>query len=383
MRQLLRLNAISPLVNDVIKGKYELLEKAESPLGIMVRSFVMHEYILPESTLCVGRAGAGVNNIPLDKYAEKGVVVFNTPGANANAVKELCVLALLMCGRKVYPSLNWAAKLTDGETKVEAQVEKGKANFGGTEITGKVLAVYGLGAIGMMVAEAAYALGMNVIGYDPFLSKEAEEKMNKGIKRVNSIDELTANCDYITLHVPLTDETRGFICNDRLAKMKKGVNIINCARGELVVDDDVILAAQDGKVNRYVTDFPNAKLLNKENIICIPHLGASTEEAEDNCAVMAANQMVDYIENGNIKNSVNFPAVCLEKNGEGRMVILFCDCAKDEILAKIGKMSKVIDYKCEVKKGKGVIIANLSAEICNCKTDLEAIKGVYRVHMPK
>lgn len=273
MRQLLQLNKISTAVKSVLKDNYVLSETAENPVGIMLRSFAMHEYTLPDTVVCVGRAGAGVNNIPVDRYADEGVVVFNAPGANANAVKELVITAMLLCGRRIVPAISWAQSLTDGEKTVGQQVEKGKAQFAGTEILGKTLAVYGLGAIGRLSAQAAKALGMNVVGYDPYLSSEARESLiEKGIKIADSVDALLDGCDFITMHVPLTPETREFINKERIATLKKGVNIINLARGELVNNADVIQAVKEGRINRYVTDFPSAELLGVDGIITFPHL---------------------------------------------------------------------------------------------------------------
>lgn len=383
MKELLQLNKISGAVKTVLKDNYTLTETAENPCGVMLRSFAMHEYNLPESVVCVGRAGAGVNNIPLDRYADEGVVVFNAPGANANAVKELVLTAMLLCGRRIVPAIAWAQGLQDGEKTVAQQVEKGKAQFAGTEIMGKTLAVYGLGAIGMKVAEAAVALGMKVVGYDPYLSPAAEAAMNKGIRRVFSTDDLIAECDYITLHVPLTNETREFINKDRLAHMKDGLNIINLARGELVNNADVIEAVKSGKVNRYVVDFPVAELLGVDGIVTLPHLGASTEEAEDNCAIMTAEEMLDYIENGNIRNSVNFPALSLPRNGE-RLVVLFKEVALEAVKAKLSAMSNTNEFETKTGKGRGVAIANLKKAPCdNCIGELKGIDGVLRVYLPK
>lgn len=383
MREFLRLNEISSAANAVLKDKYTLVTEASAPVGIMVRSFKMHEYNPQESVVCVGRAGAGVNNIPLDRYAEEGIVVFNAPGANSNAVKELVITAMLLCGRRIIPGIAWAQSLTDGEKTVSEQVEKGKSKFAGTEIMGKTLAVYGLGAIGMKVANAAVALGMKVVGYDPYLSDAAAKAMNPEIKRVNTIDELICGCNYITLHVPLTSETKEFVNKDTIAKMADGVNVINCARGELVNNADVKEALASGKVNRYVTDFPSADVLGVEGLITIPHLGASTEEAEDNCAVMTAEQMVDYIENGNIVNSVNYPRITLEAQGNARMVVLFKESAKEAVEAKLAEMKKVVNSAVQVKKGYGAALVNLSDMPCeDCVAKIKAIEGVTRVYFP-
>lgn len=318
MKNILKLNAISDKVLDVFKDNYALTDESTDAVGIMVRSFSMHEYVPSESVLCVGRAGAGTNNIPVKNYAESGIVVFNTPGANANAVKELVLGALFLSSRKICEGVSWSQNLTDGEKTVAEQVEKGKKAFGGCEILGKTLGVYGLGAIGRKISASANALGMKVIGYDPYLPADA---IIDGVTIVTDKNDLFKNSDYITLHVPLTNETRGLINADTISIMKDGVKIINASRGEIVSDSDIISATESGKVSCYVTDFPNANVVGRKNILTIPHLGASTEEAEDNCAVMAANQMVDYIENGNIVNSVNFPKLTADRNGARTLVL--------------------------------------------------------------
>ena len=320
--KILKLNEISPVVNEIFGDKYTLEKDCKDPIGIMLRSFNMHEYDIPKSAICVGRAGAGVNNIPVDKYAEQGVVVFNTPGANANAVKELVLSALLMSGRKIVDGINWTNSLKGKGDQVGKLVESGKKDFVGGEIRGKKLGVVGLGAIGALVANAAVALGMTVIGYDPFVSIKAAWTLDNHVKKQDDLNALFAECDYITFHVPLTDSTRGIVNAQSIALMKDGAAIINCSRGELVNNADIIAAVKSGKISRYVTDFPSDDLIGIENIITIPHLGASTPEAEDNCAYMAAKQMVDYIENGNIVNSVNFPACSQNRCGKQRLTVI-------------------------------------------------------------
>ncbi|MBQ2717357.1 MAG: 3-phosphoglycerate dehydrogenase [Clostridia bacterium] len=367
MKNILKLNAISDKVLDVFKDNYQLCDSADDALGIMVRSYNMHEYTPADSILCVGRAGAGTNNIPVKDYAAKGVVVFNTPGANANAVKELVLGALFLASRKICQGINWANGLTDGEKTVGEQVEKGKKAFGGCEILGKTLAVYGLGAIGRKIAQSACALGMNVIGFDPYLPKDAKIE---GVTILNDKSDLFKMCDYLTLHVPLTNETRGLINKDTIAIMKDGVKVINASRGEIVNDDDIISATESGKVSCYVTDFPNAKVVGHANILTIPHLGASTEEAEDNCAVMAASQMVDYIENGNIVNSVNYPSIKVDRNGV-RTVILCKDSSIDEI-----KVIAKGNITTAVKNEYGVVILDGEKQDT---AKLSAIDGVIKV----
>lgn len=320
MRTVLKLNSISPKADHVFAEGYKYSDKVENPDGIMLRSFAMHEYPIGSNLLAVARAGAGVNNIPIPAMTEKGIVVFNTPGANANAVKELAVCALLLGSRKIVAGINWVQSL-QGQTDVAKLVEKGKGQFVGGEIEGKTLGVLGLGAIGAKVANAASALGMTVLGNDPFISVDNAWMLSRKIKHSKDRDELISKSDYITIHIPLTPDTKNMINKDTIAKMKDGVVIINCSRGELVNNDDIIAAIKSGKVSRYVTDFPNEQLLGIDNIITIPHLGASTPEAEDNCAVMAAEQLADYLENGNIKNSVNFPAVSALRTAPYRITI--------------------------------------------------------------
>lgn len=305
MKKVLKLNAISPLADKYFEN-YVYGDDVQNPEGIMLRSFKMHDYEVGDNLVAVARAGAGVNNIPIPQMSEKGIVVFNTPGANANAVKELVVCALLLGSRKIYEGITWAQNLSKDED-VAKLVEKGKSQFVGGEIYGKTLGVIGLGAIGAKVANVAIDLGMDVLGYDPYISVDAAWRLSRKVKHENSLSALFAGSDYLSIHMPLTNETKGIINKDSIATMKDGVCIINCARGELVNNDDLKDALASGKVSRYVTDFPTAELLGVEGVVTIPHLGASTPEAEDNCAIMAARQLVDYIENGNVVNSVNFP----------------------------------------------------------------------------
>lgn len=305
MKSVLKLNSISNLADKYFEN-YNYTDSCENPDGIMLRSFKMHDYEIGSNLVAVARAGAGVNNIPLDKMSEKGVCVFNTPGANANAVKELVVCALLLGSRKIYEGITWAQSLSRDED-VAKLVEKGKSQFVGGEIYGKTLGVLGLGAIGAKVANIAIDLGMDVLGYDPYISVDAAWRLSRKVKHEKSLDSLFLGADYVSIHMPLTNDTKGIINKSSIANMKDGVCIINCARGELVNNDDLKEALKSGKVSRYVTDFPVAELLGVEGVVTIPHLGASTPEAEDNCAIMAARQLVDYIETGSIVNSVNFP----------------------------------------------------------------------------
>ena len=321
MKNIQLLNKIAKVGLTKLPADYNVAETIDNPDGIMVRSAVMHDMVLPESVLAVARAGAGVNNIPLDKCADAGVVVFNTPGANANGVKELTVCALLLAARNIVGGVNWAQAL-DPATDVAKAVEKGKSAFGGTELRGKTLGVVGLGAIGGMVANTALALGMNVIGCDPFLSVDAAWHLDPRIVKAATFDELFAKADYLTLHVPATKDTKGMVNAAALATMKDGAKIINLARADLVVAADVIAALESGKLSAYVTDFPTPDFIGVKGAVTIPHLGASTEESEDNCAVMAAEQLADYLEHGNIVNSVNYPALSMPRTGESRVCVL-------------------------------------------------------------
>jgi D-3-phosphoglycerate dehydrogenase len=318
---ILKLNEISPVADKVLGSKYKLVKESKQPVGIMLRSAAMHEYALPDSVLAVARAGAGTNNIPSAKYAEKGIVVFNTPGANANAVKELVICALLLSCRKIAEGIEWTKTLSGLGKEVSVRVEAGKGAFGGGELLGKTLGVIGLGVIGAKVANTAVDLGMNVIGYDPFISVEGAWNLNNSVRRADDVNAIYGESDFITLHIPLNDQSKSMLDAAAFNKMKKGVCIINMSRGEIVKAADLTAAIKAGKAGRYVTDFPNDEILNKENIVCIPHLGASTAEAEDNCAVMAAKQLVDYIENGNIVNSVNFPNSSMPRTGKCRAAI--------------------------------------------------------------
>lgn len=323
MKNILTLNAISPVINDVFDATYNVANDAEKPVGIMLRSFKMHDYALDENTLAIARAGAGTNNIPVEEYAKQGVVVFNTPGANANAVKELVLSTLFMASRNVIPAIEWVKTLKGQGDEVGKLVEKGKANFAGHEIKGKKLGVIGLGAIGALVANSAIDLGMQVYGYDPFLSVGAALRLSSKVTVVKELEDIAKNCDFITIHIPyIPDQNKGLINAGFIRKMKDGVVLINCARGEIVDNTDVVKATESGKIATYVVDFPADELIGAKNVICIPHLGASTEEAEENCAIMAAKQLIDYIENGNIVNSVNYPTLSMPRTTPHRLVIL-------------------------------------------------------------
>ena len=321
MYNILTLNKISKAGLSRLGDNYNVADSVENPDAVLVRSASMHDMELPSSLLAIARAGAGVNNIPLDKCTEQGIVVFNTPGANANAVKELVLSALFLSSRKIVEGIEWAKTLKDNADAAKL-VEKGKSQFVGPEIKGKTLGVIGLGAIGILVANAAVSLGMNVLGYDPFISVDAAWGLSPKVKHVVSLNDIFENSDYITLHVPLTPETKGVIGKENIAKMKDGVRILNFARGDLADNEAVLSAVADGKIAKYITDFAAPELLDVENVIVTPHLGASTPESEDNCAKMAADEIKDYLENGNIKNSVTLPAVSMVRGTGTRICVI-------------------------------------------------------------
>lgn len=322
MFKIQKLNNISPKGLELLPNdKYEYASEIIAPDAVLVRSANMLDMELPPSIKAIARAGAGVNNIPIKKCSDMGIVVFNTPGANANGVKELVLMSLFLSSRKVYQGINWAKGLSGNGDEIHKLIEKGKKNFAGCEIKGKKLGIIGLGAIGVMVANDAVALGMNVSGFDPYISVDSAWGLSSSVKKSISLDSLITKSDYISLHLPLNSETLGFMNKDKFAIMKKGVRILNFARGGLVNNNDLIDATENGIVACYVTDFPDEKTLNADNIIPIPHLGASTPESEDNCAIMAVKQLLDFLENGNITNSVNLPDCYLAKSGDRRLII--------------------------------------------------------------
>jgi len=374
------LNKISKIGLSRLGENYNIADDVQNPDAVLVRSAAMHDMELPESLLAIARAGAGVNNIPLDKCSEKGIVVFNTPGANANAVKELVLTGLLLSSRKVVDGIAWAKTLKGNGDAVGKMVEKGKSQFVGPEIMGKTLGVVGLGAIGILVANAAAALGMDVIGYDPFLSVGNALKISPCVKYVNTLDEVFAASDYITVHVPLTPDTKGVINAANIAKMKDGVRILNFSRADLAVSADVLAALADKKVSAYVTDFATDDILGADGVIAIPHLGASTPESEDNCARMAADEIKDFLENGNIKNSVTMPAVSMAKSGAARVCVIH-KCAVDAVCAKLSEKAKVVAMASGSKKDYFYSIFDVAED-----TDAEAVKavdGVIRVRVIK
>lgn len=387
MFDILTLNKIAACgLNQLDSSKYTITDDASKNTdGIILRSFAMHDMELPSSLKAVARAGAGTNNIPIDKCSEKGIVVFNTPGANANAVKELVLAGLFLSSRKINDGIAWANTLTGDD--VAKQVEKGKSNFAGQEVQGKTLGVIGLGAIGVKVANAAQHLGMTVVGYDPYLSVDAAWNLSSHIIRAAKVEEVYQKADYITIHVPLTPETKNTINADTLAMMKDGVRILNFARGELVNNDDIKKAIASGKVSCYVCDFPNGEIVNQPGIIPIPHLGASTQESEDNCAMMAAQEIADYLENGNILNSVNFPNCSLPTGSVGRITIAHRNVPNmitqfTKIFAETG--INISDMINKSKKELAYTIINSDDMITNEIVDkITAIDGVLKVRTIK
>ena len=322
MYNVLTLNSISEVgLNKLNPKKYVIGNEIADPDGIILRSYDMHQMELPETLAAVARAGAGTNNIPIDKCSEKGIVVFNTPGANANAVKELVLTGIFLSSRKIVAGIEWAKELK-GKENVDKLVEKGNGQFTGPEIMGKKLGVIGLGAIGVLVANAAISLGMEVYGYDPFLSVDAAWSLSSKVKRAGTREELVAECDYITIHVPLNDNTRGMYNKELFEITKPGARLLNFARGGIVDTAALKEAIDKGIITEYITDFPDAEVIELDNVICIPHLGASTPESEENCAEMAALELKQYLEYGNIKNSVNFPACSIPYTGKARLAIL-------------------------------------------------------------
>ena len=367
------------------KARYAVGDDVVNEEAIVVRSASMHDMEMPNSLLAIARAGAGTNNIPVKDCAEKGIVVFNTPGANANAVKELVILGLLISSRKVTTAIDWCKTIKGEGDNVGKTVEKGKSAFVGPEIKGKTLAVIGLGAIGRLVAEAAVDLGMSVIGYDPFFKKGTPVK--NGITVVENLEDLFPVADYVTIHVPFNDNTKDMIDKDAIAKMKNSVRILNFARGGLVNSNDIVDALENGRVAAYVTDFPDATVIGVDGVIALPHLGASTPESEQNCAVMAVDQLVDFIENGNITNSVNLPNTSLEKSGTVRITIIHKN--QPNMIANITTtISKDgVNIASHTNKSKGEYAysiidcdSNVSSKVVE---DIETIDGVTRVRVIK
>ena len=387
MRKIHCLNAIANVGTDIFDENYKLTDNIEEADAIMVRSAAMGDMDFSENLLAIARAGAGVNNIPLERCADAGIVVFNTPGANANGVKELVICGMLLAARDVVGGIEWTRSIKDSDT-IAKDVEKGKKNFAGGEIKGKKLGVIGLGAIGAEVANAAASLGLEVLGYDPFISVNAAWRLSRKIKHITDINEIFKECDYITLHVPLTDDNKGMIGKNSIPQMKDGVVILNFARDLLVDDDEMEKALESGKVARYVTDFPNTKSAKMEKAIVIPHLGASTQESEDNCAVMAANELVDYLENGNIKNSVNFPScdmgVC---QVEGRVALLHKNIPNmiGQITSAFAKNGyNISDLTNKSKGSKAYTLIDIESKASDSLiNELNAIEGILKVRVIK
>ena len=387
MRKIHCLNAISKYGTDLLNDNYALTGELQEADGILVRSASMHEMEFSDSLLAIARAGAGVNNIPLDACAEKGIVVFNTPGANANGVKELVLAGLLLASRDVIGGIGWCKDNKD-DANIAKTTEKSKKAFAGCEIKGKKLGVIGLGAIGVLVANAAAGLGMEVYGYDPYISVHAAWMLSREVKHTTSLDVIFQECDYITVHVPAIDSTKGMINKEALDQMKDGVVVLNFARDVLVNDDDMAEALASGKVARYVSDFPNPKAANMDRVILTPHLGASTKESEDNCAVMAVKELTDYLENGNIRNSVNFPAcdmgVC---QAESRIAVLHMNIPNmigqiTGILAAQGVNITDMTNKSRDKYAYTLLDLEHKLEAATIEK-LKAIEGVLRVRKVK
>ena len=386
MKKIHCLNPIAKCGTELFPAGYEMTDKAADADAVLVRSASMHDMELPENLLAVGRAGAGVNNIPLDSCAQKGIVVFNTPGANANGVKELVIAGMLMASRDLVGGVKWVEANKDDENIVK-DVEKAKKAFAGGEIKGKKLGVIGLGAIGVQVANTAINLGMDVYGYDPYISVDAAWKLSRHIIHIESLDAICENCDFITIHVPALPSTKGMISEDALSKMKDGVVVLNFARDVLVDEDAMCRALESGKVKKYVTDFPNPKSVHMKNVLVLPHLGASTEESEDNCAVMAVQELMDYLENGNIKNSVNYPACDLGDRSGTRLAIF-----NRNVPNMIGQFASTlaeagINIPSMTNQSKGDLaytLMDVEGDVTDAVLDkLMAIQGVFKIRVIK
>ena len=387
MRKICCLNAIADCGLERLTDEYVKVEDPADAEGILVRSASMHEMELPAGLHAIARAGAGVNNIPLDKCSEKGIVVFNTPGANKNGVKELVLAGLLLASRDIVGGIQWCRSQKE-DPDIEKKVEKGKKAFAGCEIKGKKLGVIGLGAIGCEVANAAVGLGMDVYGYDPFISVNAAWMLSRSVKHILDADTIYRECDYITIHVPLLDSTKQMICKESIDKMRDGVVILNFARDLLVNDDDMEAALKSGKVKKYVTDFPNAKTASMEGAIAIPHLGASTEESEENCAMMAVDELRDYLENGNIRNSVNYPncdlGIC---NDAARIAVHHANIPNmiSQVTGVLAADGLNINHMTNKSRGQ---YSYMLLDLENAATDeairhLEKIQGVFKVRVVK
>lgn len=385
MYNILTLNKIAAIGTDNFdKAAYNVGENVENPDAIMVRSANMLDYSFGDNLVAIARAGAGVNNIPIDRCSENGICVFNTPGANANAVKELVIAGLLMTSRKVAAAIDWAKTLKGQGAEVGKLVEKGKSQFAGPELLGKTLGIVGLGAIGVKVANTALSLGMKVVGYDPFLSVNAALGMKPGVKVVKTLAEIYAESDYITLHLPYNAETKNTVCADSIAKMKKGVRILNFARGELVNSADMISALADGSVAAYITDFPTDELIGVDGVTAIPHLGASTPESEDNCAYMAAVELIDYIESGRIHNSVNLPDCELAKTADHLVCVIHKNVPAiiSQVTAVISEAGGNIEsVASKSKKDWAYTMLDVTGDVAAACANIENIDGVVKVRV--
>ena len=367
------------------KGRFVVEDDCANPDGILVRSAKMHDYEFPEALRAIARAGAGTNNIPIDRCSEAGIVVFNTPGANANAVKEEVIFAMLAASRHMFEANEWAKHEAASGADVLTTMEKAKSQFAGPEIFGKTLGIIGLGAIGAKVADAALGLGMNIVGYDPYLSVHAALSLDRRVNVVSNLDDLLKVSDYITIHVPLNDSTRNTIDAAAIAKMKGDVRIINLARNGLVDEEALIPALESGRVAAYVTDFPDNRIANATGVIALPHLGASTPESEDNCAIMAAHELQDYLENGNITNSVNMPAVSMERSGEARICVIHHNIPNT--LAQItsivsGAGMNVENLANKSRKDYAYTMLDVNGKVADAMVEqIKGIEGVIRVRV--
>ncbi|MEG1993320.1 MAG: phosphoglycerate dehydrogenase [Oscillospiraceae bacterium] len=382
------LNKISPIgLEQFDRTKYAYAEEIENPDGLLLRSAKIHDMEFGESVKAIARAGAGVNNIPIDRCSKEGIVVFNTPGANANAVKEMVFAGLLMSARKVAPSLDWVQTLKGEGENVPALIEKGKSKFAGPELKGKTLGVIGLGAIGIQVANLAIAFGMDVYGYDPYISVDSAWELSRSVNHAKTLEEIYAKSDYVTIHVPLNPETKSLINAETIKRMKHGVRIVNFARGELVETADIIEALNEGLVSCYLTDFGNDELLGQKGVVVFPHLGASTPESEDNCAKMAVMELSNFLENGNIVNSVNMPNVVMERSGDVRLTVIHENKPNmlSQILAVLSEKGLNVENLTNKSKKEYAytmvdVLGNVDADIENA---VSAIDGVIKVRIIK
>ncbi len=382
MYNILTLNKIAKIGLAQLGDNYAVADDTANPDAVLVRSASMHDTELPESLLAIARAGAGTNNIPIDKCTQKGIVVFNTPGANANAVKELVIAGMLISSRDVLGGIEWAKTLKGNGDQVGKLVEKGKSNFVGPEIKGKTLGVIGLGAIGLLVANAAVALGMSVVGYDPFLSEEGASKLDSTVKVTDNLDDIYAASDYITIHVPLNPSTKELINAESIAKMKDNVRILNYARDGLVNSTDILAGINSGKIAAYITDFATDDILGEKGVIALPHLGASTPESEENCAVMAANEVKAYLETGSVINSVNLPNISLTKTSNPRFTVIHSNVPTilNQITAKFGDLGANIENVQSKSRGDyAYTVLDVTGNTDGIEEQIKSIDGVIRV----